>query len=401
MKFSFKAQSKEGKIINDIIEAPNKIEALESLKKDYTTILFIEEKKAGFNVTISFLSRVTMKEKIMFTKNIAGMLEAGISISRALQILAKQTNNKYFQEIINDLESTISKGGTFSDGLEKHSKIFSPLFVSMVRAGEESGGLVASLREIGSTIEKSFELNRKIKGAMMYPSVIICAIIIIGILMMIYVVPTLTKTFKDLGTELPPTTKLVINVSDFMSSSPLLLFAILAAIVFGIWGMFKFKKTKRAMDFIIPRLPMIGTIVKETYTARTARTMSSLIFSGIDITRAIEITKDVVQNSYYKDLLEKSKDVVQQGGTLSSVFKENTKLYPMMLGEMVEVGEETGKLSKMLADIATFYESEVDAKTKNLSTIIEPVLMILIGGAVGFFAVSMLQPMYSLVDSIK
>lgn len=401
MKFSFKAQSKNGEIISDIIEAHDKIEALDSLKKEYKTVLFIEGKKAGLNMTIDFLSRVGMKEKIMFTKNIAGMLEAGISISRALEILAKQTSNKYFQGIIKNIEDIISKGGTFSDGLAKHPKIFSPLFVSMVRAGEESGGLVESLREIGSTTEKSFELNRKIKGAMMYPTVIISAIIIIGILMMIYVVPTLTKTFKDLGTELPPTTKLVVGISDFMSSNPLLLLIIILGVSFGIWFALKLKKVKKMIDFIVPRIPVIGAIVKETYTARTARTLSSLIFSGIDITRAIEITKDVIQNYYYQELLDKAKDVVQKGGTLSSVFKENIKLYPIMLGEMVEVGEETGKLSKMLADIAVFYESEVDAKTKNLSTIIEPILMIFIGGAVGFFAVSMLQPMYSLVDSIK
>lgn len=401
MKFNFKAKSKDGNIVNDIIEAPNKADALLGLKKDYETVLFIEEKKAGLNMTISFLSTVKMKEKIMFTKNIAGMLEAGISVSRALQILEKQTKNKYFQGIINDIESTIAKGGTFSDGLAKHPKVFSPLFVSMVRAGEESGGLVASLREIGSTIEKTYNLNKKIKGAMMYPSVIIGAIVIIAILMMIYVVPTLTKTFKDLGTQLPPTTKLVIGISDFMAENPLLLLVIIICLAAGVWLSFKIKKIRRLVDFVVPRIPVVGTIISETYTARTARTLSSLIFSGIEITRAIEITKDVVQNSFYKDILDKAKDVVQKGGTLSSVFKENTKLYPIMLGEMVEVGEETGKLSNMLSDIATFYESEVDAKTKNLSTIIEPVLMILIGGAVGFFAVSMLQPMYSLMDSIK
>lgn len=401
MKFTFKAKSKDGAIIQEVIEAENKGEALDLIKKEYQTVLFIEEKKKSLNIEISLFNSVKMKEKIMFTKNIAGMLEAGISISRALEILAKQTENAYFKRIILDIVSTISKGGTFSDGISKHPKVFSALFVSMSKAGEESGSLVASLREIGSTIEKSYNLNKKIKGAMMYPSVIISAIIIIAILMMIYVVPTLTKTFKELGTSLPPTTKLVITISDFMAKSPLLVFLILGAIAFSIFMAFKVKKIKRKIDWLAPRLPAIGTIIKETYTARTARTLSSLIFAGVDITRAIEITKDVVQNSYYKESLEKAKEVVQKGGSLSSVFLEEKALYPIMLGEMVEVGEETGKLSVMLSDIGTFYEAEVDAKTKNLSTIIEPVLMIVIGGAVGFFAVSMLQPMYSLMDSVK
>lgn len=402
MKFNFKAQSKDGDIVNSSLEAFSKPEALAMLKKDYSTVLFIEERpKTGLNVNISLFNSVKTKEKIMFTKNIAGMIEAGISISRALQILEKQTVNKYFKKIITDIGLTIAKGGSFSDGLVKYPKVFPQVFASIVRAGEESGGLVASLREVGSNLEKSYNLNKKIKGAMMYPSVILGAILIIGVLMMIYVVPTLTKTFKDLGTDLPATTKLVISVSDFMSNSPVLVFGIIIAAAFGLYLIFKIKTTKKMVDYLLPRLPGVGTIVSETYTARTARTLSSLILAGIDITRAIEITTDVVQNTYYKKILIKAKEVVQKGGTLSSVFKENTKLYPIMLGEMVEVGEETGKLSTMLSDIASFYEAEVDAKTKNLSTIIEPVLMIFIGVAVGFFAVSMLSPMYSLMDSIK
>jgi len=401
MKFNFKAKSKEGGIVSSVFEAGNQAEALASLKQTYETVLFIEPKSNhSLNININFFSSVKMKEKIMFTKNIAGMLEAGIAISRALQILQKQTTNKYFKKIIADIEDAVARGSSFSDGLAKHRDVFPQLFISIVRAGEESGGMVQALREVGSNLEKSYNLNKKIKGAMMYPSVILGAIVVIGVLMMIYVVPTLTKTFKDLGTELPATTKLVIFVSDFMAGNPLLVLLILVGVVGAGYMVLKIKKTKRMLDWLIPRLPAIGTIVRETYTARTARTLSSLILAGIDITRAIAITKDVVQNTYYKDVLENAKVVVEKGGTLSSVFKDNLKLYPIMLGEMVEVGEETGKLSTMLADIAGFYETEVDNKTKNLSTIIEPVLMIFIGIAVGFFAVSMLSPMYSLMDSI-
>lgn len=400
MKFNFKAKNREGDIINSVFVASSKEEALLSLKKEYETILFVEEKiSRGININFQ-LNRVKMKEKIMFTKNIAGMLEAGISISRALQILDKQTTNKYFKSIINEISNSIARGDSFSQGLARYPKVFSPLFISIIRAGEESGGMVAALREVGNNIEKSYNLNKKIKGAMMYPSVIMAAILIIGILMMIYVVPTLTKTFKSLGVKLPPTTRFVITVSDFMSNSPMLILIIFVVAGFLIYLALKMKNVKRGIDWLLPRLPGIGNIVIETNTVRTSRTLSSLVIAGIDITRAIDITKDVVSNSYYKEILEEAKDTVQKGGTLSSVFKKNTELYPVMLGEMVEVGEETGKLSTMLADIATFYEGEVDSKTKNLSTIIEPVLMIFIGIAVGFFAISMLTPMYSLMDSI-
>lgn len=236
---------------------------------------------------------------------------------------------------------------------------------------------------------------------MMYPSIILGAIFVIGILMFIYVVPTLTKTFKDLGAELPSSTKLVIGLSDLISNHIVLLLLGILVIVGLVILAVRLPSTKRGIDWLVVRLPVIGTIVKEVNSARTTRTMSSLLGSGVSISRAISITKEVVQNVYYKEVLQEVENVIQKGVPISTVFKAKTKLYPIMLGEMIEVGEETGNLGEMLLEVAVFYEGEVDAKTKDLSTIIEPVLMIFIGAAVGFFAVSMLSPMYSIMDSIK
>ncbi len=291
-------------------------------------------------------------------------------------------------------------GEGLSDGMAKYPKVFSTLFVSMVRAGEESGKLAPSLTEIGSNLEKSYNLTRKVKGAMTYPTVIISAMFLIGILMMIYVVPTLTGTFKELNIELPASTKLVIWISDTLSSSPLLVFAALIGFVFLMRAFIRAERTQPFIDIFVLRLPVVGNIIREMNSARTARTLSSLLASGVDVTRALQITKDVVQNVHYKRLIQKAVDSVQKGVPLSSVFKERIDLYPVMVGEMMEVGEETGKFGDMLLDIANFYEAEVESKTKDLSTIVEPVLMILIGAAVGFFAVSMITPMYSLMDTI-
>ncbi len=403
MLFSYKGKTFSGDIVSGDIEAPSKIEALSQLRAKSIIPSLVQEKKSLFAKinSISFFNSVKLHEKILFTKNLSGMLKAGLSITRALQVLQKQTVNKYFKSVISALEETIDKGGSFSDGLEKYPKVFSALFVSMVRAGEESGGLSGALTEIGENLEKSYQLNRKIKSAMMYPSIIVLAIVIIGVLMFIYVVPTLTKTFKEMGTELPGSTKFVIGLSDLLSNHALLL--LVGAIVLGIGGYFSLKnpKVKRGIDWLVVRLPMIGTLIKEVNAARTARTLSSLLSSGVTISRAIQITHEVLQNVYYKEVLKKVEEVVEKGIPISTVFKENLKLYPVMVGEMMEVGEETGKLSAMLFEIAVFYEAEVDAKTKDLSTIIEPVLMIFIGGAVGFFAVSMLSPMYSVMDGIK
>ncbi len=402
MKFSYKARQVTGAVVSGVLEAEDKISAIGALKNQGLSPVFLEEKKGAMNITIPFIGNsVKLSEKIIFTKNLSGMLRAGLSLSRAFQVLSKQTTNAYFKKIIQTLSETIDKGGTFSEGLTKFPKVFSPLFVAMVRAGEESGGLPKTLNEIGLNLEKSYALNKKIKSAMMYPSIIMSAIILIAILMFIYVVPTLTKTFKDLGTELPGSTKFVIGLSDLISNHVLLVFLALAAVV-GLGVMVsKIPRTKRMIDWLSTRLPVVGGIAKEVNTARTTRTLSSLLGSGVSISRAIAITKEVVQNAYYKEVLEEVEAAVQKGAPISGVFKMHTQLYPVMMSEMIEVGEETGNLGAMLLDVATFYEGEVDNKTKDLSTIIEPVLMIFIGAAVGFFAVSMLSPMYSIMDSIK
>lgn len=405
MKFQYKIQTKDGKISEGVIEAPDKFALTKQFRDQGTIPLMIAEKKGALEINIPFIDalfgKIKLSEKIIFTRNLAGMLTAGLALSRALQVLHKQTKNKKFQNVIEDLMKNIDKGGTLSDGMAKYPKVFSTLFVSMVRAGEESGKLAPSLSEIGANLEKSYNLTRKVKGAMTYPAVIISAMFLIGILMMIYVVPTLTGTFKELNVELPTSTKLVIWISDTLSSSPLLVFASLIGFVFLMRAFIRAERTQPFIDIFVLKLPVVGNIIREMNSARTARTLSSLLASGVDVTRALQITKDVVQNVHYKKLLQKAVDSVQKGVPISAVFKERIDLYPVMVGEMMEVGEETGKFGDMLLEIATFYEDEVEAKTKDLSTIVEPVLMILIGGAVGFFAVSMITPMYSLMDTIS
>lgn len=402
MKFTYKGRNKEGVVVSGTVEGNDKSDAISHIKDLNISPIFVTQKKGlSFNIEISIFNGVKLNEKIIFTKNLSGMLKAGLPLSRALQVLEKQTTNVYFKKVINAVLDNIDKGGTFSDGLAKFPKVFSPLFVSMVRSGEESGGLPTALSEIGVNLEKSYALNRKIKSAMMYPAVIISAIFLIGILMFIYVVPTLTKTFKELNVQLPWSTKLVIGISDLLANHLLYVVLGLLLIVFIGIAVFKNEKTRKMIDYTSVRVPVLGVLLQEVNSARTTRTMSSLLASGVSIGRAIAITEEVLQNFYYKQILKEVEAVVQKGGSISSVFKKNTKLYPVMVGEMMEVGEETGKLSDMLSDIALFYEGEVDAKTKDLSTIIEPVLMIFIGAAVGFFAISMLTPMYSIMDSIK
>jgi type IV pilus assembly protein PilC len=284
--------------------------------------------------------------------------------------------------------------------MKNYPKVFSTLFISMVRAGEESGNLSMSLQNVGQQMEKSYQLTKKIRGALMYPAVVFSLMIIIGVLMMVYMVPTLTATFVGLGIKLPLSTRIIIAISNFLKSY--FIFVIIGTFVSAFLTVLAYRTTRgqRISDFLFLKLPVIKEIVKQINSARTARTLSSLLSSGVDIVLAIGITKDVIQNSYYKDVLEKVQDVIQKGEPISGVFAANNHLYPLFVGEMVSVGEETGKIGEMLMGVAVYYEDEVDQKTKDMSSIIEPILMIFIGVGVGFFALSMLGPTYSLADAL-
>jgi len=270
----------------------------------------------------------------------------------------------------------------------------------MVKSGEESGGLTSALKIVSSQLEKAYQLTKKIRGALIYPAIIISIMIVIGALMLIYLVPTLTATFKELNVDLPLSTQIVIFISDFLKNNIIFTLFGLCVIGFGLYVSFKTPKGKRVFDTFLLHVPIISGIVKQVNAARTARTLSSLLSSGVDVLVAIRITKDVIQNSFYKDVLQSAEVNVEKGEPISTIFLKNEKLYPAFVGEMVNIGEETGKLSAMLANVAEFYEEEVEQRTKDMSTVIEPFLMVFIGLAVGFFAISMLGPMYSLADAI-
>ncbi len=405
MLFSYKAKSKEGGIIGGVLDAENRFALAHELRSRGQTPISISDTKSNYSIDLwqflKILSRVSVSEQIIFTKNLSGMLKAGLSLSRALSVLEKQTKNVTLHKILESISSDINSGETLSMGLSKFPDVFSKLFISMTKAGEESGNLSGALSDVGINLEKSHSLTKKIHGALVYPGVIFSAMIVIGILMFAFVVPTLASTFKELGVALPASTRTIIWFGNFFSNNLTLTFVGIVGIAFGLYSLFRAKFMAKYIDYVIVRLPVIGNITKELNTARTTRTMSSLLLAGVSIIRAVEITEDVVQNLYYKKILSDAKIAVEKGAPFSAIFKANSNLYPIMMSEMVEVGEETGKLSDMLLQVALFYEEEIENKTKNLSTIIEPVLMLLIGGGVGFFAISMISPLYSVLDSIK
>jgi len=401
MKFKFKAINKNGEKYDGIKESNDKFVLYEELKVEGETLISAYEiTKPKFEIIIPFFGSVPERQKIIFAKNLGSMIKAGLSLAKALNILEKQITNGRLKTIIGSLEVGIRKGKSLSLVCSEYPDTFSRLFVSMVKAGEESGKLSESLQIVANQMDGSYKLKKKIKGAMIYPGIILSVMVIIGVLMMVLVVPSITATFKDLKIELPLFTKILINTSDFLKDNILLtiLCLLLVSVFFYVFSHSKIGR--RFFDFIVLKLPVIGELVKETNSARITRTISSLLSSGVPYADAISITKDVIQNGYFKDLLTIAMGTVEKGGAISSVFIENTKLCPVFVAEMMVVGEETGKLPEMLMEVADFYEESVDQKTKNMSTIIEPVLMVIIGLAVGFFALAVIKPIYSLTDSI-
>lgn len=405
MLFSYQAKLKTGEVSKGLSEAVDRFSVARDLRSRGYVPLSVREHGGRLMNKIEIFSnifaKVSISEQMILTKNLSGMLKAGLSMSRALSVLQKQTKNPKLNKILASLANDITAGGTFSEGLAKFPDVFSTLFVSMAKAGEESGNLSGALLDIGVSLEKSHALNKKITGALIYPGIIFSAMIIIGVLMFAFVVPTLAGTFKDLGVVLPLSTRMLVFLGEFFSNNLMLTFLLIFSFGLGIFLLFKAKFMGKYIDIVLIKMPIIGNLTKELNTARTTRTMSSLLSAGVSITRATEITQDVVQNYYYKKILREVRVSIEKGSSFFQIFEAHPDFYPVMMSEMIQVGEETGKLSDMLLQVALFYEEEIENATKNLSIIIEPFLMILIGTAVGFFAISMISPLYSILGNIN
>ena len=400
MKFKVKIQMSGAPDQTRIIEAPSRFVVYDQIQKDGGMVIELQDVEERFKIpawlSVNIGTGIKREEIIRTAKNLSAMLAAGLSLSRALSVIERQSSNKYLKTVITKVSESIKKGSSFHDALIKYPKVFPGLFAAMVKAGEESGTLANTLTVIAIQMERAEELVRKIRGAMIYPIIIIAAVVIVGILMLIYVVPTLTSTFTQLGVQIPLATRIIVAVSNFMVAHVILVFSGLVVLVVGGIVFIHSKFGSGAVLAMALRLPVIGELVRETYTARTARTLSSLLSAGVPILDALSITKEVVRADAFAKVVEEAEMRVKKGELLSTSFSEHTELYPILMSEMVMVGEETGKVAEMLKQIAEFYEEDVAEKTKDLSTIIEPVLMLFIGTIVGIFAVSMIAPIYSL-----
>lgn len=386
------------------MEAKDEKSLAQDLRTQGMLLTSFKQEEAASSIQIKFFDRfkkVPLKEKMTFTRNLAVMVSSGLTVSRAVQNLSLQTKNKTFKKILENVNSDLQGGKTLSEGLGAYPAVFNELFVNMVYVGEVSGNLEEVLDILALQLEKENDLLSKVRGALIYPAVIVVAMIGIGVLMLVYILPKITGVFKDMNVELPATTRAIMALSDFVRGHA---FITIGAVIVLVIGTKIFAGTalgKRFFGLLFVHLPIVGNIVVKVNCARFARIYSSLLKSGVSVINALTIVSKTLSNVYYKDALSEAIAEVQKGVDLSKVIGKYPSIFPLLVTQILEVGEETGKTETVLQRLAEFYEEEVSQITKNMSSIIEPILMLLIGGGVGFFAVAMLQPMYSVLENIK
>ena len=388
-------KSTDEKPTSDIKTTPDKIE-----KKD-------EEKKTKEGSLINKVNKILLKfsgvpltEKLFFVQHLSIMMKVGISLSIALTTLAKQTKNKKFTSILIEIAGNVEKGVSFTESLKPHQKIFGELFVNMIEAGELSGKLEDVLNRLYIQLKKQHELKAKVKGALTYPAVICTAMLGIGTFMMIVVVPKITSMFKDFEAELPLPTKIIITVSDAIVNHGVL-FAISSIIFIAAFiKILRTHKGKYYFQALILKMPIIAPIVKKINLAGFARTISSLLKTDIMIVKTFQITGNVLGNLHYRKALIEMSDKIKKGNSIYELVSNYPDLFPPVVTQMISVGEETGELDNILEELAGFYEGQVDQIMNNLPSIIEPILILVLGLGVGGMAVAVIMPMYSITTAI-
>jgi len=343
---------------------------------------------------------VSLTEKMLFTKNLAVMIQGGISLPRSLKILASQARHPYFKNSILETSQSIQKGMSLTEALQKHKRAFKQFYVSMIKIGEKSGNLEQSLNILAKQLKKEHELISKIRGAMAYPALILLTLVGIGIAMFVFVVPQVSKIFTEMQAELPLSTRFFLSTSSNIRAYGIYLILGIIIIIFGFYFCLRQKFCKKIFDKLLLYLPFIGKMSQKTNITRFVGNLSSLLESDVPLIDALETLQGVLKNNIYCSSLKDISNKVQKGEALSQALNCYPRLYSSLVVQMTEVGEQTGTMSDSLMRLAEFYQAEIDETMQNISSIIEPVLMIIIGSVVGFFTLSIISPIYSMMQNI-
>lgn len=403
MEFIYKAKNQAGEMIENQIQATSETEAIKLLASQKLFVLDIHDtQRKGLQQEFSFRHGVSLKDKIIFTKELAMMIKGGLPLVDSLNALAEQTENKAFAKIINQIMMDVKGGLALSRALSKHAKVFPMVYTAIAASGEQSGKLDEVLLRLADQLQKDYELNMRVRNAMTYPIVITGALVGVMILMLVFVVPQLKIIFTEMGVALPLPTQIILGMSDFIIKYWYLVIIAVAGLVL-LWRLWS--KTLRGsliIDKMKIKVLLFGPLMKKIYLARFSRTMATLVASGLPMLEIIDTVKQVVGNKIYEQAMDQIHQDVENGVTLSMALKKHNpdQIFPAMIYHMTAMGEKSGKVDYVLFEVADFYDKEVEATTNNLTSLIEPILIIIIGAGVGVAIASVILPIYSLVNAI-
>jgi type IV pilus assembly protein PilC len=402
--YTYKVRDKGGKVLQGELEAESVTLVANRLRQmGYVPLAIDKAAGAGLKRELKipgFGSKVKLKDVAIFSRQFATMINSGLTLIRALAILSEQTENKVLAKVLVEVRQDVERGASLSQALAKHPKAFNRLYVSMVKAGETGGVLDSVLLQLATTIEKQVELKRKIKSAMTYPVAVLCLVLLIVMAMLVFVVPTFKNLYKQLGGTLPLPTRLLIGVSSVAKT---FLPIIVLAIGVLVWGLRRYVATEKGRAFcdaLKLRVPIFGKLVHKTAVTRFARTLASLLRAGVPILESIEITMGTVGNHVFAVALKDVQEAVKQGESMAKRLAEHS-IFPPMVVQMIAVGEETGAVDTMLDKIADFYDQEIEALVNTLTSLLEPLLIVVLGGAVGSMVISLYMPLFNIIKLIK
>ena len=400
--FAYKARSRQGEILEDKIEGNDAMSVATTLRQQGLLVIDIKEQGVGQKDILEPFKKVKLGDLVVFTRQFATMVNAGLPIVRALYVLSEQTSNKKLKETLDDVRKEVEAGAALSEALEKHPEVFSRLYTEMVRAGEIGGILDDVILRVAVQLEKDQELRRKVKSALTYPIVVLVLAILAASFMLIFIVPIFAQMFEDLGGTLPLPTRIAMGLSDFLTS--IWGVFVYAGMIGGLIFFLRWRKTengRKAVDPAMLKIPArIGDIVQKVALARFARTLGTLSAAGVPILQSLEITATSSGNYVIEKALLKSREAIREGLPIYQPLEEEW-VFPPMVTRMIAVGEETGDIDGMLAKIAQFYESEVDAAVKSLTSIIEPLMILVVGAIVGGIIIAMYLPMFQIFELIE
>lgn len=405
MKFNFKAKTETGDLKEGLVDAISREAAIEILQRNGLIPLEVaSEDRGGMHGLVRDVQKlwegVSPKELMVIFRQLATLIEAHVPVVTSLKTISEQTDNRFLRSVLIEIEDDIEDGMSFSESLEKHPKVFDTMTINIIRAGEISGNLQHSIEFVADSIEKTYHLNSKIKGALFYPAFVLVVAGVIGFLVITFILPKITVIIKELNVPVPWYTTLLIGLSDFMN---LYWWAVLIGIVaigVGIAYYFRSESGQREKDVLVLHLPVMSILARDIYITRFSENLSALMASGIPVVRALMITSDVIGNTVYAEVMLKAAEEVKTGGTMSSVFQRYPKEIPPIVSQMVRIGEETGTMAHVLGSIGKFYNQEVDVMTRNLTSLIEPILIVGLGIGVGILTVGILLPVYNIAGQL-